>query len=94
MASDLNQDFSAYGGEDQKMICGRVFEFMQELEALEHVENVAVFDHEDTVHQLLNYVFRIHLEISSLKVVNASVTVFDYTEDSWRLAAFSFTGSI
>lgn len=94
VASDLNQDFSAYGGEDQKMICGRVFEFIQELEALEDVDNVAVFGHEGTVHQMLNYVFRTHLEISSLKVANASVTVFDYIEGNWRLVAFSFTGSI
>lgn len=91
---NLNQDFSAYGGENQHMIGCRVFEFMQELESLTEIDNVAVFGHEGTVHQMLNHVFKTHLDISSIKVANASATVFEYVHGNWRLLAFSFTGKI
>jgi probable phosphoglycerate mutase len=94
IADNLKQDFSAYGGEDQKAMSQRVFEFIRGLEVLEPLENVAIFCHEGTVHQMFNYVFKTHIEISSLRVANASVTVFSYEKGTWKLVAFSFTGKI
>ena len=88
------QDFSAYGGENQLMIGSRVFEFVRDLEKLENVTNVAVFGHEGTVHQMLNYVFDTHLEIRNIRVANASVTLFAYEKGCWKLVTFGFTGEL
>ncbi len=51
-----NHDYTPFNGENDDMICDRVFKFMRELEGLGAVENVAVFGHEGTVHQMVNYV--------------------------------------
>ena len=88
------QDFSAYGGETQAQICRRVRRFIRQLEELEGAERVAVFGHEGTVHQFLNYVLGADIPLEHLHIANASVTVFSYENGVWPLEKFSHTGPL
>lgn len=88
------QDFSLYGGENQQQMHERVQSFIHELEQLEGVEHVAVFGHEGTVHQMINYVFGHDVALQHLRIANASATVFSYENGVWTLLAFSYTGTL
>lgn len=79
------QDFSAFGGETQAQIQERVFCFMQELEHLENIENVAVFCHEGVVHQMFKYVFEQDIMLRHLRIANVCVTVFSFEKGLWKL---------
>ena len=84
-------DYTPFGGENDDMICERVFAFMRELEALEDCENVAVFGHEGAVHQMINYVLKTRFELKCLRTPNCSVTVFLFDNGSWKLEKFAYT---
>ena len=86
-----NHDYTPFDGENDDMICERVFAFMRELEKLEGCENVAVFGHEGTVHQMLNYVLKTRFELKCLRIPNCSVTVFLFDNGSWKLEKYAYT---
>lgn len=88
------QDFSAYGGETQESMRCRVAAFMRELETLEGVENVAVFGHEGTVHQMVNYALGSSILLEHFQIDNASCTVLIYEGGVWRVAKFNYTGPL
>lgn len=88
------QDFSLFGGENQQQMHERVQSFIHDLEQLEGMENVAVFGHEGTVHQMINYVFGHDVTLQHLRIANASATVFSYENGIWTLLAFSYTGTL
>ena len=92
--SEQRQDFSLYGGEDQAQMHERVRSFIHELERLEDVERVAVFGHEGTVHQMINYVFGCDVDLRHLHIANASATVFTFEKGVWSLDTFSYTGKL
>ncbi len=89
-----NHDYTVFGGENDDMVHERVSAFMHELEALEGCENVVVFGHEGTVHQMLNYVLNTRVDLKSLRVPNCSVTVFVYIDGRWKLEKFAYTAKI
>ena len=86
-----NHDYTPFDGENDDMICERVFAFMRELEKLEGCENVAVFGHEGTVHQMLNYVLKTRFELKCLRIPNCSVTVFSFENGRWKLEKYAYT---
>ena len=86
-----NHDYTPFDGENDDMICERVFAFMRELEELEGCENVAVFGHEGTVHQMLNYVLKTRFELKCLRIPNCSVTVFSFENGRWKLEKYAYT---
>ena len=89
-----NHDYTPFDGENDDMICERVFAFMRELEKLEVCENVAVFGHEGTVHQMLNYVLKTRTDIKWLRIPNCSVSVFLFDNGRWRLEKFAYTRNL
>ncbi|MGP1419187.1 MAG: histidine phosphatase family protein [Sphaerochaetaceae bacterium] len=89
-----NHDYTPFNGENDDMICDRVFKFMRELEGLGAVENVAVFGHEGTVHQMVNYVIGARIALRSLRIVNCSISVFSYENGLWKLERLGFTASL
>ena len=89
------QDFSAYGGETQAQMKERVQDFIRDLEKLEgECRYVAVFGHEGTVHQMLNYCFGYDILLEHTCIQNASATVFELRDGVWRLRAFSYVGEL
>lgn len=89
-----NQDFSAYGGETQEQMRQRVQTFIRGLETLEGMDNVAVFGHEGTVNQMLNYTVGHDVLLEHLQVENASASVFEYNNGCWRLLHWNYTGPL
>lgn len=87
-------DYTAFGGENDDMISARVFEFMRMLETLKDCENAAVFGHEGTVHQMLNYVLGVRVILQHLRAPNCSVSVFCYENNWWKLEKFSYNNAI
>lgn len=89
------QDFSAYGGETQQQMRARLKRFFtEELETLEGCENVAVFGHEGTVHQMMSHALGHDIMLRHLVVENASVTVFSYQRGFWALRKWNHTGAL
>lgn len=86
-----NHDYTPFGGENDDMVNERVSAFMRELENLEGCENVAVFGHEGTVHQMINYVLKTRFELKCLRIPNCSVTVFSFENGRWKLEKFAYT---
>ena len=86
-----NHDYTPFEGENDDMIHERVCAFMRELEKVEGCENVAVFGHEGTVHQMLNYVLKTRFELKCLRIPNCSVTVFSFENGRWKLEKFAYT---
>ncbi len=92
--ASTGHDYTPFEGENDDMVCERVFSFMKELEALEGCENVAVFGHEGTIHQMLNYVLGCRMSLRSLRIPNCSISVFIYDSGRWRLEKFGYTSSL
>ena len=89
------QDFSAYGGETQQQMGERLKSFFtEELETLTGCENVAVFGHEGTVHQMMNHALGHDILLEHLQVDNASVTVFSCENGVWKLEKWNHTGAL
>ena len=92
--SEREQNFSLFGGEDQEQMHTRIQSFIHDLEGLKNVEKVAVFCHEGTIHQMINYVFGQDIPLQKLCIQNASVTVFSLKDGLWQMTAFNFTGKL
>lgn len=92
--AQVNRDYTPFGGENDDMVHERVCEFMRELEKVEGCENVVVFAHEGTVHQVLNYVLKTRTDIKWLRIPNCSVSVFLFDNGRWRLEKFAYTRNL
>ena len=89
--AQINRDYTPFGGENDDMVCERVFAFMRELEKLEGCENVIVFGHEGTAHQMVSYVLKNRIEYKCLRIPNCSITVFSFEDGRWKLEKFAYT---
>lgn len=87
-------DFREFGGESREEMRDRLYGFFKELEQLEGVERVAVFGHEGTAQQLLNYAFDADIYLEHMVIENASVCVFEYKNGIWTLLKWSYTGKL
>lgn len=89
-----NHDYTPFCGENDDMIHDRIFEFMKNLEGLQDAERIAVFGHEGTVHQMINYVLKTRIDLKNLRIDNCTISVFSYENCRWRLEKHGLCASI
>lgn len=89
-----SHDYTPFGGENDDMVHERVCAFMRELEKVENCENIAVFGHEGTVHQMVNYVLKTRFELKCLRIPNCSISVFLFDNGRWKLEKFAYTRNL
>ena len=89
-----NHNYTPFEGENDDMIHERVCAFMKEMEKIKGCDKVAVFGHEGTVHQMLNYVLKTRFELKCLRIPNCSVTVFSFENGRWKLEKFAYTKNL
>lgn len=82
-----NYNFLPYGGEDKSALSERIREFLGILEKTDY-ENVAAFSHGAFIHIMFEVITGGSIHNISL-CDNCSVSVFEYTENKWRLKAWN-----
>lgn len=87
------QDFTAFGGESQRQMKERVGSFIRELEK-EEAQYIGVFGHEGTVHQMLEIALGHEILLEKLQIDNASVSVFEYADETWKLLQYNCEGEL
>ena len=83
-------DFTAFGGETYEMLANRVRQFLDMTASGDHA-CVAAFCHEGAVRTALDLVLGIRINRKTMRCDNGSVTVFEYTNDQWRLCQWNMT---
>lgn len=77
--------YAEFGGESRTDFNARVEKFMNYIESLENIENLAVFSHGGFCRTFLKLVTNANLSASVVNIWNCCVIVFEYTNHHWTL---------
>lgn len=83
-------DYTAFGGENYKMLAHRVQQFLDMAASGDHA-CVAAFCHEGVVRMALDLVLGVWVNRKTMRCDNGSVTVFEYIDGQWRLCQWNVT---
>ncbi|MBQ6823605.1 MAG: histidine phosphatase family protein [Clostridia bacterium] len=81
-------NFVPYGGEDYEAVMARVTEFMQRLEQSDY-ENVLAFSHAGAIKNMIDHTVGVRLPFGAVAVENGAVTVLEFKNGRWMLAALN-----
>ena len=84
----MAHDFSAYGGENEEMLRGRVRAFLGRLES-DPCDQAAAFSHAGFIQCVLNVVLGVEVDRSRIRCANGSVSVFEYRDGRWMLDSWN-----
>lgn len=81
----VQNGYAEFGGESRADFDARVEKFMNYIESLENIENLAVFSHGGFCRTFLKLVTNANLSASVVNIWNCCVIVFEYTNHHWTL---------
>ncbi len=92
------RDFSAFQGETDKQLAGRVGDFMRFLEQIAMEENppkkTAVVCHGGSIYHMFRYVFDTKMTEERLTVKNCSISKFIWENGRWKMVFWNLDGTI
>ena len=81
-------DYTRFGGENTDMVCQRVREFLDILEA-EPCDRVAAFCHNGTMKCMMRLVLGPH-NTAAIENDNCNIAVFEYKNNAWSLLCWNY----
>lgn len=87
-------DFRDFEGESSEQMKERITSFLQEMETLKDVKNVAIVAHEGTAHCILSYTLGYDIMRKSIELDNGAVSRFSYESGTWKLKTWNYTESV
>lgn len=88
-----NREYTFFGGENPDMVCRRVKQFLEELEA-DPCDNVAAFAHGGVLSCLLRVVLNADIDLSAVSSKNCAIHVFEFDGTRWKLLAWNYMSEI
>ena len=89
--AEARQDYSCMGGETGEELRERIHGFLRELEKRTDLKRVAVFGHEGTVRETLNFVLGTVIPLEHMVIRNAAVSVFSIGPEGRKLLGWNQT---
>lgn len=89
--AEARQDYSRMGGETGEELRDRIHGFLRELESHMQLQRVAVFGHEGTVRETLNFALGTVIPLEHMVIRNAAVSVFSIGPEGRKLLGWNQT---
>ena len=86
-------DYTSYGGESRVELVARVKRFLKTVEALPY-ERVAAVTHGGLICSMIDVIADCLLPNGKSSCYNCSVSVFEHTENGWRMVRWNDTGDL
>ena len=87
--AEARQDYSRMGGETGEEMRARIHGFLRELEGHTELNRVAVFGHEGTVRETLNFALGTVIPLEHMVIRNAAVSVFSIGSEGRKLLGWN-----
>ena len=84
-----SRDFSPYGGENVEMVCLRLKQFLQELEA-DPCPYAAAFSHNGLINCMLRIALDADTDSFAARSDNCAIHAFEFRDGRWTLLAWNY----
>ena len=89
--AEARQDYSRMGGETGEEMRSRIHGFLRELEEHSELKQVAIFGHEGTVRETLNFALGTIIPLEHMLIRNAAVSIFSIGAEGRKLLGWNQT---